>query len=224
MNKLLLRYNYPQNIFAKEITKYILNTGIPCQTIMDCPCGNGETSWHLSRIGGKIIAADLSKQAIKNAKHNFSAKNITYSVQDIQTLLNSGHEFNVFCIINSLFLITDYDAILRSLKEKLILHKAKAFIIIPNTEGKNFKWFQSQNSGENKLIIKEAEIQTFFAKYGFKIESLKPICYAHHYNRKDVKLFSVFWALYLGFLNRFQTSFKIGKANYFLIALSSYNL
>jgi len=137
--------------------------------------------------------------------------------------LETQKQFSVFCIINSLFLLENYDFVLKSLNRTASSNKAQVFIVIPNTEGKNFKWFQSMNTNENKLVIKESEIGSFFDKYGFKTEVIKPICYSHHYNRKDVKLFSVFWTLYLGFLNRIQTLFKIGKANYFLIALSSQN-
>ena len=220
MAKWLLKYNYPQIVFGKEITSYLLNTGKSCKTIIDCPCGNGETAWHLSRIGGKVIAADISEDSIKNALQNFDSKNISYSVQNINAILGSETGFNVFCLVNSLFLLSDYDAILKNLYHKITLNKAVAVIIIPNTEGNNFKWFQSQNTNENKLVLKESEIESFFNGYGFKTELIKPICYTHHYNRKDVKLFSVFWSLYLSFLNNIQTIFKIGKANYFLIALT----
>ena len=105
MAKWLLKYNYPQIVFGKEITSYLLNTGKSCKTIIDCPCGNGETAWHLSRIGGKVIAADISEDSIKNALQNFDSKNISYSVQNINAILGSETGFNVFCLVNSLFLL-----------------------------------------------------------------------------------------------------------------------
>ncbi|MBK7667516.1 MAG: hypothetical protein IPJ32_09375 [Sphingobacteriaceae bacterium] len=123
-------------------------------------------------------------------------------------------------IINSLFLLEAYDSILKSLHQSVSSNKAYLLVIIPNTEGRNFKWFQSQGTNENKLVLKENEIESFFAGYGFKTKLIKPICYTHHYNRTDVKLFSIFWAVYLNILKRIQTFLKIGTANYFLIALT----
>ncbi len=222
MAKGLLKYNYPQIVFAREIASLIKNN--PSDIIIDCPCGNGETSFNIHKfIGARVLGFDVSGEAIKKASGNFVSDKLKFEVSTIENVLESRKQFSAFCIINSLFLLENYDFVLKSLKRTISANKAKVFIIIPNTEGKNFKWFQSQNNKENKLVIKEDEIESFFANYGFTTETIKPICYTHHYNRSDVKLFSVFWTLYLGFLNRIQTLYKIGKANYFLIALSSQN-
>lgn len=222
MSNLLLRYNYPQIVFGNELCSFLRHSGKNYDLIVDCPCGNGEISWHLSRLPRvKIIAADLSESAIHNARQNFSATNIDYRVNTIEAILTSEKKFDAFCIVNSLFLLENYDSILKQLKTSSSENKADVLVILPNTEGKNFKWFQAQNPNENKLILPEKEIEAFFTKYGFRVQKIRPICYTHHYGRRDIKLFSVFWSLYLGFLNRIQTAFKIGKPNYFLIALSA---
>lgn len=219
MGKGLLKYNYPQIVFAKEIAEHLPASA---KIIIDCPCGNGETAYNLAELTqAKIIASDISSDSIQRARSNFPNSNVEYTVNTIESVLNSQKQFDAFCIINSLFLLENYDQILKSLKENISSNKALALIIIPNTDGKNFEWFQSQGTNENKLILRQNEIEPFFTKYGFKTELIKPICYTHHYDRIDVKLFSVFWSVYLRFLNRIQTSFKIGKANYFLIALTS---
>jgi 2-polyprenyl-3-methyl-5-hydroxy-6-metoxy-1,4-benzoquinol methylase len=223
LKRTLLKYNYPQSVFADIIAVY-LNRLISAEIIIDCPCGNGETSFGLAKFtDAQVIGADISDEAIAKAKANFSYPKLSFEVSTIESVLNTHKKFDAFCIINSLFLLDNYDAILKQLKESAKANNAIVFIIIPNTEGKNFKWFQSQNTNENKLVIKENEIEPFFSKYGFKTESVNLICYTHHYNRTDIKLFSVFWSVYLNFLNRIQTFLKIGKANYFLIALTSQN-
>jgi len=222
MSKGLLKYNYPQIVFAKEIAGYVLASGKTIKTIIDCPCGNGETAFNLAAMTkAKVIAADISAESIQKAKINFPHPNVEYKVDAIESVLNSQKQFEAFCIVNSLFLLENYDQILKNLTESLKSNEALALIIIPNTEGKNFKWFQSKGTDENKLILGRNEIEPFFNKYGLITELIKPICYTHHYNRTDVKLFSVFWSLYLSFLNGIQTSFKIGKPNYFLIALAT---
>jgi 2-polyprenyl-3-methyl-5-hydroxy-6-metoxy-1,4-benzoquinol methylase len=220
MAKGLLKYNYPQIVFAKQIASLLKSNS--SSIIIDCPCGNGETSYNLQKFShAKVKAFDISDTSIAIAKQNFISGRLSYEVSTIENVLDKEKKFDTFCIINSLFLLENYDFILRSLQASARQNKADVFIIIPNTEGNNFKWFQAKNANENKLILKEGEIESFFAKYEFKTKLVKPICFAHHYGRKDVKLFSVFWSFYLGFLNRIQTLFKIGKANYFLIALTS---
>ena len=222
MSKWLLKYNYPQIVFAKQVSDYLLKTGRSFGSIIDCPCGNGETAWHIANLThSKVVAADISAESIQNAKMNFSLAGINYQTSTIEDVLTKEKQFDAFCIINSLFLLADYDIVLKTLKQSVSLNKAQVIIIIPNTKGKNFIWFQSKNTNENKLVIKEEEIREFFEQYGFKINLIKPICFTHHYNRTDVKVLSVFWSVYLNILNRIQTFLKIGKANYFLIALTA---
>jgi 2-polyprenyl-3-methyl-5-hydroxy-6-metoxy-1,4-benzoquinol methylase len=222
MRKALLKYNYPQIVFAKQTVKYLNGLNRSIKTIIDCPCGNGETSYTISNLtGARVIAADISADSIENCKLNFKSPELSYEVNSIESVLNSHKEFDVFCILNSLFLLENYDQILKTLSKNTGENNAQTIIIIPNTDGNNFKWFQSQHTDENKLVIRENEIQSFFLKYGFKTELIEPICFAHHYNRKDIKLFSVFWSVYLNLVNSIQTALKIGKPNYFLIALSA---
>lgn len=221
LKKFLLKYNYPQFLFGKQIRKRLNSLGNNYKIIIDCPCGNGETSFQLSKIASaKIIAADISEEAIKNAKQNFSTSNIQFLVSDIGSVIKTNPNYDAFCLINSLFLFDEAEKILSALKESMTPSKTKLLIIIPNTEGKNFKWFQKQNTNENKFIIPAKEIRTVFEKRNFKVEQIESIAFAHHFNRSDIKLFSVFWSLYLLFLNKIQTAFKIGEPNYFLITLS----
>jgi hypothetical protein len=120
-----------------------------------------------------------------------------------------------------LFLFENASDLLKALLAALKKQHAHLLLIIPNTEGKNFKWFQSAYGGQNKFIIEENSIRTFFTGMRFKVKDVLPLAFTHHFNRSDVRLFSRRWVFYLNFLNRFQSKFKIGKPNYFLVALSS---
>src|SRR5688572_9113798 len=102
MRKALLKYNYPQIVFGKQIADYLLKTGRSFNTIIDCPCGNGETAWYIAKIThSKIIAADRSDEAIEKAKLNFAGAAIRYETKDIESVLIANKEFDAFCIINS---------------------------------------------------------------------------------------------------------------------------
>ena len=222
MKAALLKYNYPQRVFGKETAKYILAHFPDTKLIVDCPCGNGETTWHLSQINNvRILASDISNEAIKSAQANFSNKNIDYSCKDISESITSLKEDSVFCLINSLFLFPNAVQVLKELQLQINNTKSKLIVIVPNTKGKNFLWFQKKSPDENKLILDFEELKPFFEKLKFNVAFVKPICYTHHFNRKDVRLFSVFWSLYLNCLNKLQTALKIGKPNYFFIALTA---
>ncbi len=221
LKRFLLRYNYPQFLFGKHIIRFIKRNVKDCKLIIDCPCGNGEIAGHLSElITANVIAADISDEAIKNAQENFHQQNIRFINKDIETVLKTELNYDVFCIVNSLFLFEEADKILLAIKESMKPSKTKLILIIPNTEGKNFKWFQSKFPGQNKFQIPKHEIDSYFTTRGFKVEKIKSMVFTHHFNRKDIKFLSLSWSLYLIALNVIQTLFRIGKPNYFLIALS----
>ncbi len=222
LKKILLKFNYPQRVFGNEALNYIRENLENTKLIIDCPCGNGETTWHLSKIkNARIVAADISAESIQRAKTYYSASNIEFSCKDIKDCIQGIENKSVFCLINSLFLFPNAAEILTELQPQIKRTKSELILIVPNTKGRNFIWFQKNNPGENKLILDHEQLKPFFEDMNFKVDLLKPICYTHHFNRKDIRFFSIFWALYLNCLNKLQTAFKIGKANYFFIALSA---
>ena len=222
LKRFLLRYNYPQFLFGKQIVRFVKRHVKDCKLIIDCPCGNGEIAGHLSQLNMvNIIGADISEDAIKNAQENFHDQNIRFIAKGIDTVLKTDLNYDVFCIVNSLFLFDEADKILQNLKQSMKPGKSKLIVIIPNTEGQNFQWFQNKFPGQNKFQINKHEIDNYFTSRGFKIEKVKSLAYTHHFNRKDIKLFSLFWSIYLNVLNVLQTLFRIGKPNYYFIALSA---
>jgi trans-aconitate methyltransferase len=217
----LSRFNYPQRVFAMKIIGMMNRYKASPDLLIDCPCGNGETSYHFSFAAKQVLAADLSKESIQNARENFARPNVEFKVADIKEIIQSSPMAGVFCLLNSLFLMDNAEDILKLLHGKANRDKSLVFIILPNTKGKNFSWFQSRHPAENKFVIEEHNIKSYFSQRGFNVKTIEPVAFTHHFNRRDVKLFSAFWPLYLGFLNRFQSAFKIGIPNYFLIALTA---
>jgi SAM-dependent methyltransferase len=217
-----LNYNYPQRVFGHTVLNYIKNKTQNVTLIIDCPCGNGETTWHISKFeNAKILASDISEGSIKIAKQNYTAPNIEFSCNDITKSIDLLANNSVFSLINSLFLFPNAIDVLNALQNKIKQTNSKLVLIVPNTKGKNFEWFQHHSPGENKLILSVDELKPFFEKLDFKVETIQPICYTHHFNRFDTRFFSVFWGLYLNCLNTIQSTLKIGKANYFFIALTA---
>lgn len=214
----IAKHIYPQTTFAKAILCQI-NKNETC-TILDAPCGNGETSLHLATLkNAKVNGYDISTEAIHSAQKNFAAPNLTYRILDIHTALNLHNNVNYICIINSLFLLPNPETLVTSAYNALA-KGGKLFIIIPNTEGKNYTYFkQSGQDYINTLVLNYNEINNWFNALSTPISSVIPIAYAHHYNRKDTKFMSVLSHFYLEVINYIQTKLKIGQPNYFLITL-----
>lgn len=209
---------YPQNVFAKSIKKQISNNvGIQ---IVDVPCGNGETSWNFSTNKKcKVYGYDISEDSIRIAKQRFKSNNLEFEVSSIFDALNKHSSINYICIINSLFLLPSPEKIL-----DLAISKVKpdglVFVIVPNTEGKNFKWFnREKESAINSLKLAPYEFNLYFNNDCMRLRKVIPIAYAHNLGRIDTKYFSVFSHIYLTILNKIQTVFKIGLPNYFLLLL-----
>jgi len=210
---------YPQNIFAKSILKKI-EAPDSIKILIDAPCGNGETSYLFSRNKKlKVLAFDIDAGSIQTAKRRFKANNLEFNQAGIFEVIKGCDSVNYFCIINSLFLLPQPEKILEEIRD-LMNANAQLYIIVPNTKGKNFKHFSRDNNEVNKLILSEEELTPYFSKLNFKINGITSIAFTHNYGRKDVKLFSIFSHFYLTFLNVFQTLFKLGQPNYFLISLN----
>ncbi len=218
LSNYIAKHIYPQTIFAQAILSQI-NKNEPC-TILDAPCGNGETSWHLATLKkAKVNGYDIDETSIRNAQKNFVAPNLTYATQDIHTALTLLTNVNYVCVINSLFLLPNPETIVTKAHNALA-KGGKLFIILPNTEGKNYTYFkQSGQDYVNTLVLNYNQINNWFTTLNIPVSSINPIAYAHHYNRKDTTIMSVGAHFYLALLNYIQTKFKIGQPNYFLITL-----
>jgi len=220
--KYFARYFYPQNIFANYIISELDQLDDE-KYLVDAPCGNGETSWHFSKRSKlNVIGVDNNEESIYRAKFNFNSNNLNYILGDIIEETNKLESFDYYCVINSLFLLNDVEVLLNNVYAK-INEKGKLFVILPNIDGKNYKWFNLRNKNYNKLKLKKEEFAAYFNLFKFHVVKVNPIAYAHHYGRIDTKLLSIFSHFYLRILNYFQSILHIGSPNYFLIVCEKQN-
>jgi len=212
------RYFYPQNIFAKSILKFVKPSGNR-KVLIDVPCGNGETSWHFSKNKNlSVFGYDIDEKSIENAKFYYRCENLKFSAENIFDAIDFHKNADYYCIINSLFLLPEPKKILLNISDSM-KQSGFLFVIVPNTNGKNFKTFNSLNKALNKLILEKKDFDAFFDECDLKIKNVEGIAFTTNYGRKDVKFFSIFSHLYLTLLNFFQTFFTIGSPNYYLIVL-----
>ncbi len=216
--KYLLRFSYPQNVFADAIINCIDVTGK--NDLVDAPCGDGITSWQFSRVSNlTVYGYDINPASVQNAKNNFKRSNLHFNVADISDVISKHAHAKYFCIINSLFLLPKPEEILKALHDESEEDR-ELFVIVPNINGRNFKWFEKHNPGVNNLILGEREFAYYFAKQGWMLKNATPLAYVHSYGRKDTSMFSVFAPLYLRILNYIQTRLENKTPNYFLLQLA----
>jgi len=215
------QYIFPQYVFSIELKKRLkLITKKSNRKIADCPCGSGITTYNLAKWFPEdaFFGVDLDSESIEFGKKNFQLSNLKFFEEDIFRFFNKSSDFDIICLINSLFLFKNPDNLLRSLKNKLNPN-SRLFIIIPNVEGKNFKIFQKQFPDINQFTIHPTEINNFFAPYEFKVISKTPICFVHHFQRIETRFLGGFINFYLIFLERIYKIFSSKSSNYLLIEL-----
>src|ERR1051326_3701074 len=200
--KHIASYFYPQNIFARSIL-YELKRKDGIHVIIDAPCGNGETSFHLSKIkNAKVFAYDISETSINNAKNHFAAKNLFFESCDILNVFEKIQQCDVFCLINSFFLLPKQELILSSI-HKILNKDGLLMMILPNIVAKNYVHFlkHETNKTVNNFLLGKKDFTSYFNKNGFQVKKEKGIIYTHYYGRKDTQWLSVFSHFYLTFLN-----------------------
>jgi len=223
----MAKYFYPQNCFAASIKRHLPKTR-PFRLI-DAPCGNGETSYHFSRNPRAFVrGCEIDDASLANARRHFSAPNLTYEKYDIRNLVAESPHFDAFCIINSLYCFPDCEWVLATIRG-LMHSDAQLFIIVDNIEeGENYLRFaKSRSSSSDKgssfrlPCLKKAEFHSFFESRGFVVSDVTPLVYAHSHHPWAGRLLSIFCHFYLAALNVFQTAFRIGQPNYYLIRLKN---
>lgn len=215
----LSRFHYPQIIFAKEIEKVMNEFGLDVKTVLDAPCGNGETSYYLSGNSNLFVTgADIDGNSIKVANKNFKSKNLSFVEANIFDLLQEKQIFDTICIINSLFLLPDKEKLFDLVRKNLKSMNSLFFLVIPNIESKNYKLFMQSNPGFKNQEIEKQEMVNILGQNNFTVKVCKEIVYINHYGRMEMKFLSIFYSLYLNLLNTIVSMKRKKKGNYILLA------
>jgi trans-aconitate methyltransferase len=226
--KWMAKFFYPQITFAESIRKHLPKK--IAFTLIDAPCGNGETSWHFARMANATVrGCDLNDTSLENARRHFSLPNLTYEKHDIRSLVAGSPRFDAFCIINSLYCFPDCERVLSQLRD-LMHSESQLFIIVDNIEGgENYRRFTASNPAASHKShqapssrlqgLTKDDFRPFFESLGLAVSDVTPIVYTHSHHPLAGRLLSIFCHFYLAALNRVQTSFRIGSPNYYLIRL-----
>lgn len=211
---------YPQYIFSTEILKLVGKNKLSnYKTGVDIPCGTGYTTHYLSK-GNEInwLGVDLDKSSIEFAKRNFSTKKSAFQIHDIFVKLQELKKVDILCIINSIFLLPDHNKLF-NLVFSCLSAEGEAYFIIPNINSKNYRNFIKKNPDVNVNEYRIDELTKELAKFGLTALTVKGICYANIYGRKEIQFMSRLAPYYLIALNYLMTFWKTGTPSYFLVKI-----
>ena len=208
---------YPQSLFTKKIAERIKPE---TETIIDAPCGNGQTARELATYFPKasILGLDISEKDIKLAQERFQLTNLNFQCQDIHSFVENTEEFEIFCLINSLFLLPEPEGLLRKISLKLKLD-GQLFLVLPNPQSSNFRRYQKIFPKVNTFILERKDYEAFFEEMGLKMLSCDGIARIPFYGRRDTKVLYPIRDSYLFWLEKRSKSEDYG---YFLIVLSKH--
>lgn len=215
---------YPQREFAEAIVHALRAFRPPDEGtghLLDAPCGNGETTYWLAKNFPHyhVLGSDLDASKIACAQQIFRCDNLRFETSDIFDLLRKTPRLDVFCLINSLFMLPRADELLRLVAEKMD-SQSLLLCIIPNTESRNFGTFQQLCPDVNQLIIRPPEIDSYFRQYGLRMEQAEGIVFQRFYGLRWLKLLGTrLRSEALRCLHRRQSRRPDAEACYFLIIL-----
>ena len=147
----------PQKNFylsVRDILTLIRQDDSSISRILDCPGGDGTITKALAKDYPDITftCLDISQYEISKLQNVRLPNNLKASLGDLHKLTISNNEYDIWLIINSLFLLPNLDDVLKKLnKFKYVI------VIIPNIKSHNFELFNSQHHGVNihKLSLQD---------------------------------------------------------------------
>lgn len=208
---------YPQSLFTTKLKEHIPDN---IASIIDAPCGNGQTTYELAQYfpHTDFLGLDISEENISFATKKYTQlSNIKFEKSDIHQFVEGRDTFDCFCMINSLFLLPQPKELLQKIKTKLS-KEGKLLLILPNPNSLNFKRYQRIAPDVNTFILAKENYSDFFNNLGFEILACEGIARVPFYGRWDTKLLYPIRNPYLFWLERRSKSEDYG---YYLIVLSS---
>jgi SAM-dependent methyltransferase len=202
----LKKIAFPQRDFSQAIIRHIkAEMGGEIKCLVDAPCGIGQTTYFFAKAfpNTRIIGIDIDKDLIQYAANHLQCSNVRYVVQDIQKITSLDLlKVDVFCIINSVFLLPDMEKLLRD-AHKILRPDGWLVVLIPNIESSNYKYFVSKFSSTlNVREFSAGEAESIFRPLGFRLMKVEPVIYIRIFGGPIRKGFFFFFPFIVRMLDR----------------------
>jgi SAM-dependent methyltransferase len=218
LRNILFRSSFPQTEFAHAIARSLPPTA-GHRTMIDAPCGFGVTSFHLSRIPNTVVAGyDLDPASVDLARRCFGSEDrLSFSQSDIHNVLEERTQVDVFCLINSLFLLPDPQNLLRRIHD-VILPRGDLFLIVPNIRSDNYRRFLELSSDSpNSLELSREQFKPYLAELNLEVKSIEGLIHTSIYGRSRNRLATILRPVMLRASNTFARRFSGNPPAYYLI-------
>jgi SAM-dependent methyltransferase len=204
---------FPQDIFVKKLSSVLETQSFT--ELIDAPCGDGYVTQHLAQkfFPTKVKGADWHSHSSWK-----TSENVFFEQVEIHQFVDDQQDIQIFCLVNSLFLLPEPELLLEKIYLKLCKN-GQLLLIVPNVESKNFQNFQSIEPQINVFTPTLNDLTALLQKIGFEIVTIEPIVFTHFFGRWDTKILFFIKHRYLSMLEFFNER-KTDKTNaYFLYQL-----
>ena len=125
---------YNEHLARYELAKEIIAARGGAEKILDAACGSGYGSKILAETGAqKVVAIDISPEAIQSAKELYSSPNIKYVLGDVKNIKEENNSFDFIASFETIEHIDDPGLFLKELK-RVLKDDGLAIISTPNGE------------------------------------------------------------------------------------------
>ncbi len=155
--------------------------------VLDYGCGEGYGSEILARFADEVNGADISSEAIDEAKKNIHS-NLTFTLLKDNYLPFDDNTFDFVTSFQVIEHVEDVDLYLREIK-RVLKRGGKYFLTTPNARTRLFE-FQKPWNLHHYREYSEYQLKYKLSHF-FKVEYIKGISLKAKYIKKEVK--RVFW-------------------------------
>ena len=125
---------YNEHLARYELAKEIIAARGGAKKILEAACGSGYGSKMLAETGAeKVVAIDISPEAIQSAKELYSSPNIKYVLGDVKNIKEENDYFDFIASFETIEHIDDPGLFLKELK-RVLKDDGLAVISTPNNE------------------------------------------------------------------------------------------
>ena len=121
------------HLYQEHMTRYMFAAQfVRRKRVLDLGCGTGYGSYYLAKSGAvRVVGVDNSAEAMRFCRRRYSAKNLTFSVQDVCNLQFPDGDFDVVVAFELIEHLKDYRRMLKEAR-KVLARNGVLLVSTPN--------------------------------------------------------------------------------------------
>jgi SAM-dependent methyltransferase len=184
---------FPQAIFGAELRSLACGlrerlSADQAMSILDAPCGSGETTAWLGRVPGtEVLGCDLDPEKIRQAKGTFQSRRIQFECKDaIELMRQRQRQFDLICVVNSLHCLPDPMAYLAAVGQAVKPNGALC-VVVPDPRSSSYMNFQRRYPGRNTVDWRPEDVVQRLLSLGWVVGERRGLLWIGPYESRLVR-------------------------------------